>query len=225
MNKIIIHVFALLFLSSSMYASVDEAAAKRILSKRKNNSQHSSLKRTKTYQILHTIDNDSSSEENGLITFKEYLDRLVYADFCEALRTADTKKITALIEQGVDVDKKYEDVIPLHLAVNRGDLDLVQLLLAADANPSIQNSDGHSPLHIATAQESAKIVRVLLEHEADANIQDNEGKTPLHIAVEDDFHEIAELLIIGNSKTDIENNEGKTPLDLVQSKEMRDILA
>lgn len=58
------------------------------------------------------------------------------------------------------------------------------ILLAAGANPDLQNANGDTALHIAVRQIFTNAVEVLLENHANPNIQNDAGNTPLDLARE-----------------------------------------
>ncbi len=71
---------------------------------------------------------------------------------------------------------------PLFLAVIRGDLQVVQLLLDSEADPNVQNQKGETPLHLAVDKGHHEIVLALLARGANPNLKDSEKRTPLHLA-------------------------------------------
>ncbi|KAL7293456.1 hypothetical protein TKK_0013216 [Trichogramma kaykai] len=95
---------------------------------------------------------------------------------------------------------------PLHFAVERGRVKLVELLLRAGADPNLANRDGSTALHIicqnsdiepakrsfemssentsplyTSEQRRRKNFELLLRSGADPNIANDEGSTPLHV--------------------------------------------
>lgn len=84
--------------------------------------------------------------------------------------------LESLIEAGFDVNAKlsddwsklYEDrrSTPLYFSVNNNNVDAVQMLLAAGANP---NLDMFRPLMVAARQRCIQTVTLLVEHGADIN--------------------------------------------------------
>jgi ankyrin repeat protein len=60
----------------------------------------------------------------------------------------------------------------MHLAVQRGRLDLARLLIKHGADVTAWNNNGWTPLHRAVQQGSVDLARLLVEHGADVIAQD-----------------------------------------------------
>ena len=121
--------------------------------------------------------------------------------------------VSLLLIRGADVNLATSfggQRTPLHIAVRRGSIDVVELLLAhgADVNARLRSSyfptgasdlgnwefscawqgqmslylKGRTPLHLALCRLHTTIAELLLAHGADVNAQDSLGYTPLHIA-------------------------------------------
>jgi hypothetical protein len=73
---------------------------------------------------------------------------------------------------------------PLHLASERGDVNMVETLLKCDADPNSKNSRGDTPMHSAVRWDHAPVVRALSKWGADERIANDDGKTPLDVARE-----------------------------------------
>lgn len=84
---------------------------------------------------------------------------------------------------------------PLHLAVGRGDVRAMSLLLDLGADVTATDHRGWTPLHVALDGESGKVASALLQH-IQVQVQDgalevmylnaaayDNGQTPLHFAV------------------------------------------
>ncbi|KAJ7403896.1 E3 ubiquitin-protein ligase mib1 [Pitangus sulphuratus] len=71
---------------------------------------------------------------------------------------------------------------PLHIAVNKGHLQVVKTLLDFGCHPSLQDSEGDTPLHDAISKKRDDILAVLLEAGADVTITNNNGFNALHHA-------------------------------------------
>ena len=128
-----------------------------------------------------------------------------------AKREQHLRVIKMLLEAKADVNKLSHGSTPLRIAVHRGDLEIVKLLLSYGASPKAETfsilsklarKEGRKTLpgyygtvlHEAAEKGSLQIVEALLEAGADPNRIDHEGKTPLAIAQEKGFTEIVALL-------------------------------
>ncbi|XXG99331.1 hypothetical protein Hte_005668 [Hypoxylon texense] len=85
-------------------------------------------------------------------------------------------KFLGLVNQ---VDQHNDNQTPLHVAVDRGDVESVEHLLANQANAELPDSKGYTPLHRATRYSSGKTVELLLKHGVQPEPKDNWGRTPL----------------------------------------------
>lgn len=106
--------------------------------------------------------------------------------------------------------------VPLHLAAARPDgAEFVAALLAAGADPDLQDLDGRSALQHAAANASDSVpISVLLQAGATEDIADGDGITPLHAAARRDDGAadiIAELMAVGAS-ADAGDENGTTPV-------------
>jgi len=88
-----------------------------------------------------------------------------------------------------------ERVPPLVLAAGRGDVELVDILLAAGASPSAHAKWGETPLSAAALSGSAACVRRLLSAGADARLPNGDGQSVLCQAVIGGDLECVRLLI------------------------------
>jgi ankyrin repeat protein len=71
---------------------------------------------------------------------------------------------------------------PLHVAAVRGDLEELEALLAAGANPGARGELGNTPLHEAVGQGHRAIAERLLKAGADRHVANDNGLTPLQLA-------------------------------------------
>jgi len=70
---------------------------------------------------------------------------------------------------------------PLHFAVDRGEVDIVQQLLDNGSEVNAQDSSGETPLMLAVTCEHLELVRLLLERGADKSIVNHDGCTVLDV--------------------------------------------
>lgn len=171
----------------------------------------------------------------------------------EAVINRDTATIEKLIKAGIDVNMKpqitaddvfFDDVgtvVPLIKAASKGDAQIVQLLLKADANIDIKDDDygtalevaarkGHTavvetliqagasmsggigPLHAASMCGKLNEVTALLKSGANVDTRDNQKWTPLMYAACHKQHHVIEILVKVSPNINLKNIEGMTAL-------------
>ena len=95
----------------------------------------------------------------------------------------------------LDADDSTTGASALHMAVRRGDLDIVEMLLKAGANPNSTDHYGYAPLHPAARQNRVDILQSLVNHGADLDISNAIERTPLKVAVVNKSKEAALVLV------------------------------
>ena len=75
-----------------------------------------------------------------------------------------------------------------------GRREIVELLIAYQADVNIQDFDGGTPLIWATIGQHAELVQFLLDSGADPNIRENDGHTALQFAIENNLTHIERIL-------------------------------
>jgi ankyrin repeat protein len=94
------------------------------------------------------------------------------------------KTVNFLIDAKADVGiADSRDVLPIHLAAEKGHLDILELLLGKKSDSiHAQNQNGSTPLHAASNTNKLNAVALLLANKADPETQDFFGKTALDYA-------------------------------------------
>ncbi|MFA8020911.1 ankyrin repeat domain-containing protein [Bremerella cremea] len=147
-----------------------------------------------------------------------------------AARRNDGEVITAMVEQGADLDVQEEESghTPLHIASFYGKLYAGRELIDNGASMEIRaNKTVQTPLFYASRENSPKIVQWLLEKGANPNLQDPDGTTALHWAARKGFVDVAKVLIAGGADFCIESINGLRALQFAVSyhqPEVRDYL-
>ncbi|KAK7282546.1 hypothetical protein RIF29_11426 [Crotalaria pallida] len=101
----------------------------------------------------------------------------------EFAREGDMANLVKCIENGVSVNlKDSEGRTPLHWAVDRGHLDVTELLVGKNADVNAKDNDGQTPLHYAVTCEREAIAEYLVKHNADTHSKDNDGSSPRGIS-------------------------------------------
>ncbi|KAJ0410955.1 hypothetical protein ATCC90586_004308 [Pythium insidiosum] len=120
--------------------------------------------------------------------------------FTEAAARGDVKTLTALLEQGANVNETdKEGYSALQVAAKKRRLEAVEYLLQSGADVNQRDSDGFSALHEAAFNGDADIVRVLLKAGANKTFVTSEGTTALAIAVRHGHGVVTHLLADGHS--------------------------
>jgi len=126
----------------------------------------------------------------------------------EALEKGDVARVRSILDSDPRSIPKllhesdYEQYEPLHVAIQRNDRPMVELLLGYkiedDFYGGIVNSarrERRTPLHCAVIAGNTEIVKLLLDHGADVNPEDDDHKTALVYAQEAGNQEIVKLLV------------------------------
>jgi cytohesin len=121
-------------------------------------------------------------------------------------------------------DKLTIGATPFLFAARRGEVELMRVLAAGGADPSLGLVDGTPPL-VAAALGEAKTegrpggnerlalgaVRAAIELGAPPNVTDRDGDTAVHIAADRRYHSVIEYLAGKGAALDLRNNHGETP--------------
>lgn len=141
----------------------------------------------------------------------------------EAIEAGEVAEVQSLLNQGLDFDKmgKY-DSTPLANAAALGNLEIVDLLLIARADPNWGGC--RIPLGIAAGRGHSDVVYTLLEYGADPNKQDLQGNTALHMAVSSGKPGIVKALVKAGADLNIQNNMQQTPAMLARERSCPEIV-
>jgi|GEM_PF-2174553 len=104
--------------------------------------------------------------------------------------------------------------IELFAAIQAGDSDRVEKLLASGASPSSTDKEMRSPLHYAALAGNTRSAELLLAKGASIGRRDSDGITPLHDAAAQGNLAMTQLLLEHGAKVDAIGNDGVTPLHL-----------
>ncbi|HET9389273.1 MAG TPA: ankyrin repeat domain-containing protein [Steroidobacteraceae bacterium] len=90
-----------------------------------------------------------------------------------------------LLQQQADVNacaRNSQQVGPIHAAVSRNDLAMLELLLAHGADPDLPQQQLFRPLHVAAANGNAVMIGLLLLHGARSDLRTESGKLTSELA-------------------------------------------
>ena len=80
------------------------------------------------------------------------------------------------------MDEDRDGQTALHLAVENGHIDIVEVCLDNGANVNHFNANLITPMHLAATSGKLEIVKVLVEHDANIEATNALQETPLHRA-------------------------------------------
>lgn len=116
---------------------------------------------------------------------------------------------------------------PILAAIEEGDIEAVQSLMAGELDPNAPTSSGEVPLFSAVLKKDAAIVKILIDSSADVDAiknTDESRTTLLHLAVLRGSLEIVNILINSEAKIDPNNDRGFTPLSIAAARNNLPIL-
>jgi hypothetical protein len=126
--------------------------------------------------------------------------------------------VRRLLSANADLSVRDEDGwSALHFAACRGWINIVEMLLDAKADPSVQNTDvdGSTALHVAVRRRQNECVKMLLDAQAEVSVRNNAGWTALHLAADRwGNEESVKMLLDAKADVSVQENDGRTALHL-----------
>jgi len=135
-------------------------------------------------------------------------------EFFRAVRDGDTATVRRMLYDNNRLLNivSDDDMRPLFIAAENGNLEMVRFLIEAGADINIQDEDGWAPLSGATSRGHIEVVRLLIDAGAEVNIQEGRGDTSVNIAAKNGYIQIVRLLIGAGADLNIEHDGGWPPL-------------
>ncbi|KAF6173451.1 hypothetical protein GIB67_027146 [Kingdonia uniflora] len=129
-----------------------------------------------------------------------------------------------LLEHGADPATSNDiGFTPLHHAAEKGNAELVHVLLSKGINVDAQ-SDNATPLLMAASTGKHDIVKILLDHHADPNLSVSHLGTPLVTAVTFKSLQCTKLLIQAGADLNAKTQQGEMPLGVAALKGVTEII-
>lgn len=127
--------------------------------------------------------------------------------------------VKELLDRGADSNqrgtilRRGKSTFPLLIAAEKGNADIISVLINAGARVNEQDSEGFSALHAAAAYRDPKILKKLIhEHHADINLCLLNGSRPIHSAASRGTAEHVRIILDAGASIDSKNESGRTPL-------------
>ena len=140
----------------------------------------------------------------------------VQPKFLAACRTGDLEYVNVLLERGVDVDSRDDDVrgwTGLHEAACKGHLAVLEVLIekGADLNPRAKLAM-LTPVYLAVANSRVEAALLLISRGADLHLTTDKGETLLQKAAIKGLGEVVEELIRKKVYIHEKDDDGDTAL-------------
>ncbi|KAL0213355.1 hypothetical protein RCL1_006981 [Eukaryota sp. TZLM3-RCL] len=120
--------------------------------------------------------------------------------------------ITTLIEAGFSLFSTDSDgKTVLHLAAQRGCIDVIRCLIDAGAPLSAKDNAGNTPLFYATCSGCLRTIQLCLRDNSDVLLHNSAGDTVLHLAASRS-KSVVDLVLPYFSNVNVVNNRNETPL-------------
>ena len=110
-----------------------------------------------------------------------------------AALNGNTPIVKVLLEHGANPNSGDRST-PLIRAVQKGSLEIVDLLLTQGADPSLATPDGTTPLHEAAQGGKLEIAMRLVDSGANVNALNGIGRPPIHFAVQKNHSDLTAYL-------------------------------
>ena len=106
------------------------------------------------------------------------------AEIHDAAENNNSKALETLLKQDAKLAQLKDEAgdLPIHHAVQKGQLDAVKLLLSNGADVNARGFDDWTPLHWAAKTGSKAMCKFLLDHGADPKALNGVHRTPLQMA-------------------------------------------
>ena len=137
------------------------------------------------------------------------------ATVADAARLGDAAAVKALLRNGADVNAAQGDgMTALHWAAQKGDTELVAMLLSAGASVrATTRLGGYTPMHLASQAGHPRVVAALLAAGSPADVRTATGASPLMLAARSGSVDTATRLIENGADINAkESTYGQTAL-------------
>jgi len=151
-----------------------------------------------------------------VLVFMVLLNHAMASDIHTAAKNGDITQVKSLIKANPAIINSIDNkgFTPLHIAITKNQIKIVEYLITAGANVNIKNKNGLSPLFTALDRGKNKIAILLIENGADIYIKGYQNRTLLHMAARGNNVTVARSLIGKGIEVNARDSRGNTALDL-----------
>ncbi|XP_067423319.1 E3 ubiquitin-protein ligase MIB2 isoform X2 [Emydura macquarii macquarii] len=134
-------------------------------------------------------------------------------------------KVQDLVQKYPDkVDIKNQGRTALQVAAHLGQVEVVKILLQANASIDLRDEEGDAALHYAAFGNQAEVARVLVSQGANTDLLNNAKCTALYVAVNKGFTEIVRILCEHNCDVSLPDSFNDTPLHYAITADLKSII-
>ena len=127
-------------------------------------------------------------------------------------------EVRSLLLSGADPryrveEGQYKGYFPLIAASQEGHVEVIEVLVAAGADPNqVGGPFSVSSLFVAAQFNQPRAIAALVKANADVNLASSQGCTPLNFAVQKGNKEAVVALLVARAAVNIANSQGASPL-------------
>lgn len=146
----------------------------------------------------------------GGIGFVEYGTPLT-----RAVANDDLEEVRDMLVKGAnpnEKDENYDTITPLFVAVENGNIEMVEMLINFGANVNARNGSKQTPLMRLDDDATPELVDLLIRFGAKVDLADREGNTALILAAGGADAAVVKALIDAGADIHIANKQGQTAL-------------
>lgn len=159
-------------------------------------------------------DQEGSDEVLRTLVFREFSEEASQCPLFVAIQEGDVGHVDAAIASGISLEKTegLSKKTALHMAVQKGSIAIVELLLKKGANPNAVDTLQRTPLHYAVERGNMEIINVLISGGANLFAIDCKQRTIMHIAADNGRLNVVLDLIVRHVPLSQGDTDGSTPL-------------
>jgi ankyrin repeat protein len=133
-------------------------------------------------------------------------------ELLQAIDARQAERVESILRTGLKPNFSIREYTPLGLAVEKCDLQIVNILLEHGADPNYASKYGDRPLPGAAWVGSVDIVRALLRAGADVKRGNRYEESPLHLAAFAGNDEVIKELVVFGADVNLRNRHGAPPI-------------
>jgi uncharacterized protein len=141
-----------------------------------------------------------------------------YDNVARAAAQNDAETVRRLVGGGDGNPNQTDDQsrTALHYAAMNGNLQIIAILIKANAKLNVADNLGDTPLHLAAEQNQTEAAELLLDVGAEVDPQDKNGLTPLMIAASHGNLDLVRALLAKNASPTKTDYTGRDALSWAQ---------